>query len=608
MPPTPLQTLLQDIREKKTCDLRQGKHVSNAFLSIPPHRVGILHLAMVQRFLLTDPTGCGKTPQALVAYSYLKEKDPTLRLVVVTLASAIFQWQGAVAKFLTGISVAVPGYSSRRTKTDPSSRRWQWALDQPDVMITTYHTLARDVEAILPSLDNFVLVLDEVQTVGNVYQTSLFPAVQKVSLKARYAWGLSATPMMKRLENLFAVFEALWPGFLGGSLAAFKETYVNEIKIRPKSGGSFWKTIGHKNLPQLKAQISPFRLGRPAVEIDQYLPPVVLKQVTLDLPPKQRALYDQLAKHKRFPQGESPFIEDPLISAGVKSARTLQKQPSIQHPDERLVEGRKLSRGAANVYRQMVLSAPAVLGFPEVPSAKWDELDRFLTEECGNGEKVIVYSKFERVVTWLCEQLQAAGIRAARITGKESTKVREASRVRFQTSDELQVMVIDDAGGQALDLQAAGIVVFYDLPWVWGTFIQLLGRARRVGSTHPKVLAVLLLANNSIDADIIRVLNETESIAAELESIDHKILSPTTTSTSTTTPSLTTESDSMDPSPDLDLDLRDLVGKGSKYSSPPSSPEPDEIADMEELRLPSQLTESKPAESESDVKSKKKRR
>lgn len=519
--PSHLETLLAEIRRAKTCELRQGSYVTDEFLSIPPHRVGILHLAMVQRFLLADPVGCGKTPQALVAYGYLKEKDPTLRMIVVTTKSALFQWRAAVKKFLRKIDASVPGYSEKGSKQGTSSRHWQWNLDQRDVLVTTYHTLARDVNALLPAFDNFVLVLDEVQTVRNTQQTQLWPSAQKLSLKARYVWGLSATPIMNRLEDLFAVYEAIYPGLLGGSLTRFRQTYITEVLIRPKQGRPFWKVTGYQNLDQLKAIIEPFRLMRSAAEINQYLPPVVPKQVMLDMSPKQRALYDRIVM-KVLPNATSESgAATTLMNDRTESAKSpanvtldnLGEWLDDEGESASIPEGRRLTKLASLTYAQLAADAPAVLGFDDVPSVKWQELERFLTDECANNEKVIVYTKFERVVTWLSAQLKAAGITSTRITGVESAKVREANRVRFQTDPTMQVMVIDGAGGQALDLQAAGVVVFYDLPWGWGEFIQILGRARRVGTSHLKVLAVLLTTTDSIDTDTVSLLNKKETLA-----------------------------------------------------------------------------------------------
>lgn len=549
--PDRLDTLLADIRAKKTCDLKIGSLVTDEFLSIPPHRVGIFHLAMKPRFLLGDPTGCGKTPQALVAYAYLKQKDPKLRMIVVTIRGSLFQWQTSIKQFLKQVKGSVAGYSKRRAKESPESRRWQWQLDESDIMVTTYHTLARDINAILPHYENFILVLDEIQTIGSTEQTFLFPAAQKLSCKARYVWGLSATPFMTRLENLFAVFEAIKPGLLGGSLMNFRKAYIIETFV-PKLRRSI--ITGYRDLDKLAALIAPYILKRPAEEINAHLPSIVPKPIMIDMGTKQRELFDRIkalvlpaATGESVVGNKKLLARDDSTKSPANETLTLDKLQEVIEGESAFREKRAISKWASYTYMQFAVDAPELLGFPDIPSAKWTELHRFLVDECANGEKVIIYSKFEKVVTWLAAQLKDAGITHARITGKESAKVIERDRVAFQTQPDPRVMLIDDAGGQALDLQAAGIVVFYDLPWGWGAFKQILGRARRIGSKHSKVLAVALLTTDSIDTSNLQLLNRAEKIVDQTLSLadSDKAISPIATAAKAATVVDATDADAL---------------------------------------------------------------
>jgi hypothetical protein len=56
------------------------------------------------------------------------------------------------------------------------------------------------------------------------------------------------------------------------------------------------------------------------------------------------------------------------------------------------------------------------------------------------------------------------------------------------------VVFISDAGSEAINLQAASAMIFYNSPWSWGGYVQLLGRPIRIGSVHDKVVAVHLVA------------------------------------------------------------------------------------------------------------------
>lgn len=475
-----IETQLAELRDRGDCELRPSAHVSRGFISIAPHRVGVAHLMLRPRFLLADPVGCGKTAQALVAYAMLREKNPALRCLVVTTKSALVQWQKAVAKFLKGLRVTVVGFDKGRKGT-AAARAATYTLSKADILITTYASMARDVDLVLTSLDLFVAVFDEVQALKSHRQRLLRPAALKVSHKARYAWGLSATPISNRLEELHAVMEVIRPG-LFGSERSFQDTYLRRFWIQPKNGGpGFWKVLGHQHLDQLMLIMRPFYLRRPASVIDAHLPAVVTKEIVLDALPEQAALYDEIV--------EQYFL-----------------------PANPMRNGKPVTKLASLTYAQQVADAPTVLGY-DVRSAKEAELLRFLQEEV-TDEKVIIYARYERVVSYLAEILDEAGIPSARITGKESALQREAAKQLFNTTPDTNVIVLTAAGGQAIDLQAASLVVFYDLPWSWGEFQQVLGRARRLGSKHPKVLAVLLAIANTIDTFTLATLARKESLVA----------------------------------------------------------------------------------------------
>jgi SNF2 family DNA or RNA helicase len=106
-----------------------------------------------------------------------------------------------------------------------------------------------------------------------------------------------------------------------------------------------------------------------------------------------------------------------------------------------------------------------------------------------------------------------------RISGDESAEAREQARLAFHTSGS-NLMLITSAGGQALDLQAARILVFFDLPWSWGEFQQVLGRIRRIGSPHDAVLAVFLKNVGTIDDYTLDILRDKEGLVGDTLGLD----------------------------------------------------------------------------------------
>ena len=61
-------------------------------------------------------------------------------------------------------------------------------------------------------------------------------------------------------------------------------------------------------------------------------------------------------------------------------------------------------------------------------------------------------------------------------------------------------------GAEAINLQAAKAIIFYDTPWSAGDYIQLLGRMIRIGSIHDRCYALHLVAEGTIDDRVIKVM------------------------------------------------------------------------------------------------------
>src|SRR5271154_2004219 len=59
----------------------------------------ILHLIKMPRFILGDAVGLGKTLDALVAFAWLKAKNPAAKMVVVTTKSTTYQWADECEKY-----------------------------------------------------------------------------------------------------------------------------------------------------------------------------------------------------------------------------------------------------------------------------------------------------------------------------------------------------------------------------------------------------------------------------------------------------------------------------------------------------------------------------
>ncbi len=233
--------------------------------------------------------------------------------------------------------------------------------------------------------------------------------------------------------------------------------------------------MGYRNIAHLTSRLDPVYLKRPPDAFDRHLPGVVMQIKRLTMSDKQAAAY-----HSAISQ---------------------------------FFRGEQINKLTSLVYAQMVSDAPEALGLKDHGSSKLDELQRFFREDIDDTQKVVIYARYERVVTHIVAGLKAIGIRSLRITGKEGAAEREAAKTAFNSDPSVQAICINAAGGQAIDLQAAGILVFFDLPWSYGECQQVVGRTRRLGSHHPRILTLLLANEGTVDIHTLAILRDKEKTA-----------------------------------------------------------------------------------------------
>jgi len=98
-------------------------------------------------------------------------------------------------------------------------------------------------------------------------------------------------------------------------------------------------------------------------------------------------------------------------------------------------------------------------------------------------------------------------------SGLMNSKEKEESKVLFQTSKEVRVLISTDAGGYGVDLPQANLLINYDLPWSSGTAVQRNSRIRRASSTWKSVIIQDFLMEDSIEERQYQMLNQKTAVA-----------------------------------------------------------------------------------------------
>ena len=147
----------------------------------------------------------------------------------------------------------------------------------------------------------------------------------------------------------------------------------------------------------------------------------------------------------------------------------------------------------------MVLDALHTPEGPTDPGSLADPRLFRLRRLVADGRPTVVFSAWRDTITWLRHALghavawctgDRAGVGAVRTP--RSAALAPFQRLGGPLPHEPRVLLASDVVAEGLDLHAVSRVVHFDLPWTSMRLEQRVGRARRIGSRHLQVDAVML--------------------------------------------------------------------------------------------------------------------
>ncbi|HTF90198.1 MAG TPA: SNF2-related protein [Planctomycetota bacterium] len=432
----------------------------------PYQRAGLGWLAFLSEIglggCLADDMGLGKTIQvlALILRRKPQARGPTL---VVAPKTLLFNWERETQRFAPSLRIRVHHGSERARR--PA------ALEDADVVITTYATLRHDVE-LLRKLHLDLLVLDEAQTIKNADSQSSKAARL---LEADQRLALTGTPIENRIKDLLSIFEFLNPGLLEGSRAL----------RRLLEGGDALETARFA-----ARALRPFILRRTKEEVLTELPQKSEQLVPCELEGTQRREYDAMRDHYRG-----------TLLAAVDEV-------GIQRAGIHVLTALLRLRQAA-CHLALIDESHA-----STRSAKLDALLAMLEELRDSGHKALVFSQFTSFLALVKPELERRGLEYAYLDGK--TRDREERVENFQRNAATSVFLISlKAGGVGLNLTAADYVFLLD-PW-WNPAVerQAIDRTHRIGQTRP-VTAYRLVASNTVEEKVLALQDRKRALADAL--------------------------------------------------------------------------------------------
>lgn len=436
--------------------IRSGGQIPGVRARLYPYQVeGVAFLAATGRALLADDMGLGKTLQSIAAAVWLREQESVERTLIVCPASLKHQWAREIRKFTDLEAEVVQGGVQARKAL---YRR------RADFTIVNYELVLRDHETIMNELMPDLLVLDEAQRIKN-WRTKTATAVKR--LTSRYAFVLSGTPLENRLEDLYSVMQVVDSRVLGPLWR-----YMLEFHVTDERG----KTLGYRNLSELRRRLEPVLLRRDRRLVEDQLPPRVEQQLDVAMSSTQIDIHNE------------------AMQTAAALAQIAKRRPLTPSEEHRLMAALQTAR--------MACDAAGLVDGKTEGSPKLAELERLLEEICvDGGEKVVIFSQWEKMTRMVQAVADRLELGVVRLHGGIPTKNRGALISRFEKDPGIQVFLSTDAGGVGLNLQAASVVINLDLPFNPAVLDQRIGRVHRLGQKRT-VRALLLVSADSYEQRI----------------------------------------------------------------------------------------------------------
>ncbi len=449
------QNLIEDLNfpDQFEADLPKGLHAD-----LRPYQVvGFKWLKMLSKYgfggILADDMGLGKTIQVITyILSEIEEKKENHPFLIVAPASLIYNWNHELIKFAPSVeNFVVAGTAEERMAMIQSVKSNQ-------VLITSYPSFRQDAD-VYKKQEFSLLVLDESQMVKN-YHTKTAQALRGLNIKKRFA--LSGTPIENKIEELWAVFQLIMPGFFPS---------IKQFKTLPYE--------------QVSKMIRPFVLRRLKKDVLKELPDKIETNLYSSMTKEQKTVY--LAYLQRIQE-------------------SVQKMSGDDFKKNRIEILSGLTR-----LRQICCDPRLFLDDYEGESGKLEQLKELLATAKESKKRVLIFSQFTSMLSIIERELAEEGIDTFYLSGQTKPKDRLEMVNRFNDGEKEIFLISLKAGGTGLNLTGADTVILYDLWWNPAVEEQAAGRAHRLG--QKKVVEVWrLIAEGTIEEKINSMQQEKKAL------------------------------------------------------------------------------------------------
>lgn len=502
-----------------------------------PHQIYALQRAISNnriRYLLADEVGLGKTIEAGLILKELKLRGLIKRTLIVAPKGLIPQWKVEMEERF--------GETFRVLQSDDINNTLDganiWKLyDQIICPVDTIKPLdtrrgmsKEEIEKYnkkrledLVSAGWDVIIIDEAHRLGgSTEDVARYKLGKALSEASPYLLLLTATPHQGKTESFFRLMALLDKTAFPYPESISKDR-VAPFVIRTEKR----KAIDSKGNPLFKdryTKLLPIEWTSSHIE-EKYLYEIVTDYV--------RNGYNKAINEKRTYIGFLMVLMQRLVSSSTAAITyAMEKRLATISDDlnciskerESLPEDAWECDGQEQLNEAMDIGSLALQDEKNIveqilkqarkcqskgPDAKAEELIDLMyklqNEQKNPKLKFLVFTEFIPTQNMLKEFFENRGFSVACLNGSMDINHRRNAQLEF--SEDKQILISTDAGGEGLNLQFCNIIINYDLPWNPMKIEQRIGRVDRIGQKKD-VKAYNMQLKNSVEFRVHEILQE----------------------------------------------------------------------------------------------------
>jgi len=457
-------------------------------LMVPPRAYqanDVAWMLAARQGIIGSGVGTGKTILAISLASYLKDRGQLRGMVVLLPKQAGVlprQWAAEITRFDPRLRPVIAEGRDRRDRLAKVAGPW-------DVLLMNYEAARNEVgrlSELLPPERANVLYCDEASAFRNPGTKTHF-LVSTLAPRFPFRFAVTGTPIETGVEDLYGICSGMGGEDLVGNAVRFRREFCITERVEFRVAGGMKRSkvvvVGYKNLDVLRARLDPFTIRR-----------------TMDDPEVAAEMPDLVSRTVRVPMLRAQAAEYQRVRSAAVSGGALT-----------------FTEASSRFMRLLAISDGLRTGDPDAAdvSGKSDYLLELLTNGPFRHEKVLVFSRFVRSLRPLAARLEAAGIGYGMfIGGSHMTDAARMSDVdRFREDPNCRVLLATSAVERGLNLQVARAVVFYGIVSNPSRLEQIVGRIRRLSSTHSSVYAITLLSAGTVEEGLWDAAVERNAVA-----------------------------------------------------------------------------------------------